>query len=397
MHRSTDRILTTHPGRLPNPDNQADFVRARKGGDQGRVDALMKQGIVQMVQRQKQIGIDILSDGEFWKARDQQYFDTRATGIETRPVRPGEAPSVPAMQRERDMPEFKAFWEIYEHVGNTPMPGVPDVRGFGRQLERSAITSELKPRPPDVIQREIDGVKAAIAEAGERIEDFFFPVLSPGWLGHFVFNDFYKTEEEYVYALASFFKNDYQSVVDAGFVLQIDDPSLCSRWGMLNPPISYQEYRRYPELRVEALNWALEGIPEDRVRYHTCWGSWHTPHTTDIPLDYIFDIMLKVKAGAYSIEAADVRHELDWRVWEQHKFPDGKTFIPGVIAHKTTTIEPPELVADRIVRYANLMGRENIIAGLDCGVGGRCYPDIGWAKLKSLVQGAEMASKQLWG
>jgi 5-methyltetrahydropteroyltriglutamate--homocysteine methyltransferase len=397
MHRSTDRILTTHPGRLPNPENQGEIVRARKSGDRARFDELMQAGIVAMVQRQKQIGLDILSDGEFWKARDQQYFDTRASGIETRPVQPGEAPSVPAMQRERTMPEFRSFWEIYEYVGNTPMPGVPDVRGFGRQQERSAITSELKAKPPEAVKHETETVKAAIGEAGAQIDDFFYPVLSPGWIAHFVFNDFYNSEEDYIYAIASFLKNDYKAVVDAGFVLQIDDPSLCSRWGMIDPPISYQEYRHYPELRVEALNWALDGIPEDRVRYHTCWGSWHTPHTTDIPLEHVVDIMLKVKAGAFSIEAADVRHELDWKVWEQHKLPDGKIFIPGVIAHKTTTIEPPELVADRIVRYAKIMGRENVIAGLDCGVGGRCYPDIGWAKLKSLVEGAEMASKQLWG
>jgi len=166
---------------------------------------------------------------------------------------------------------------------------------------------------------------------------------------------------------------------------------------MIDPPISFEEYRRYPQLRVEALNWALEGIPEDRIRYHTCWGSWHTPHTTDIPLEHVIDIMLMVNAGAYSIEAADVRHELDWRLWERYKLPEGKIYIPGVIAHKTTTIEPAELVAERIVRYANLMGRENVIAGVDCGLGGRCYPDIGWAKLKALADGAALASQRLWG
>ena len=396
MHRSTDRILTTHPGRLPNPDNQGEIVQARRSGDP-RFDELMKEGVAGMVRRQREIGIDIMSDGEFWKARDQQYFDSRASGISTRPLKPGEAPSRPAQQRERRMPEFKAFWEIHDRVGNTPMPGV-EVVGPGLERQRSAITAPLTPKPPDAIKHEIEVVKAGIAAAGASVDECFFPVLGPGWLGHFVWNDHYKTDEEYVYALAAFFKNDYKAVVDAGFILQIDDPSLCSRWGMIDPAPSFEEYRTIPQLRIEALNWALAGIPEDRVRYHTCWGSWHTPHTTDIPFEHVIDILLQVHAGAYSVEAADVRHELDYRLWEEkYKLPEGKVYIPGVIAHKTTTIEPPELVCERIVRYANLMGRENVIAGVDCGVGGRCYPDIGWAKLRSLVEGAEMASKRLWG
>ena len=223
-------------------------------------------------------------------------------------------------------------------------------------------------------------------------------MLGPGWLSHSVFNDFYKTDEEYVYAMALFYKADYKAVVDAGFTLQIDDPDLCDSFGMMDPPLSVADYRKRAQLHIEALNWALEGIPEDRVRYHTCWGSWHTPHTTDIPFEHVIDILLTVKAGAYSVEAADVRHELDWKLWEsgRYRLPDGKIYIPGVIAHKTTTVEPAELVAERIVRYANLMGRENVIAGVDCGVGGRCYPDIGWAKLKALVDGAELATKRLW-
>jgi 5-methyltetrahydropteroyltriglutamate--homocysteine methyltransferase len=396
MKRSTDRILTTHPGRLPNPDNQAELLQARASGDQAKFDELVKAGIAAMVRRQQEIGIDIMSDGEFWKVRDQQYYDSRASGIETRTARPGEATSVLVFQRERRDPAFRAFWEIHDRVGNTPMPGV-EVRGPGLQTQRSAIVAPITPAPPDVINHEIEVVKAGIAAAGARVEDFCFPVLGPGWLGHFVLNDYYKTDEEYAYGLAEFFKNDYRAVVDAGFVLQIDDPALLTRWGMVDPPMSLEDYRTFVQVRVEALNHALEGIPEDRVRYHTCWGSWHTPHTTDIPFEHVIDIMLMVKAGAYSVEAADVRHELDWRLWENYKLPEGKIYIPGVVAHKTTTIEPPELVAERIVRYANLMGRENIIAGLDCGVGGRCYPDIGWAKLKSLVDGAALASKRLWG
>jgi 5-methyltetrahydropteroyltriglutamate--homocysteine methyltransferase len=395
MKRSTDRILTTHPGRLPNPENEDEILDARLGADQRKFDDLVKTGITGMVRMQQERGVDIMSDGEFWKARDQQYYGSRVRGIETRPAGPGNPPSILIFQQERRSPDFKRFWEIYDQVGNTPTPGV-EYLGLGLQRNRAAITSALTPLPPDAITHEIEIVKAGIAAAGAAVEDFFFPVLGPGWLGHFVFNEYYKTEEEYVYALAAFFKNDYRAVVDAGFTLQIDDPGLCDRFGMIDPPISVEEYRKQAELRIEATNWALEGIPEENVRYHTCWGSWHTPHTTDIPFEHTIDIMLKVKAGAYSFEAADVRHELDWKLWEKHKLPEGKICIPGVIAHKTTTIEPAELVAERIVRYANLMGRENVIAGVDCGVGGRCYPDIGWAKLKALSDGAALASKTLW-
>jgi 5-methyltetrahydropteroyltriglutamate--homocysteine methyltransferase len=395
MQHSTDRILTTHPGRLPNPENQDQVLQARAKGDDQAFEAEVRSGVAAMLRRQQEIGIDLLSDGEFWKVRDQRYYDDRASGIEIRPVRPGEPPSVLVFQRERRSPEFRAFWEIYDRIGNTPMPGA-EIRGFGLQTQRTAIAGLLEPRSPEVAKREAEMSKAALLAAGARIEDCYFPVLSPNWLSHFVLNDYYKSEEEYIYALAAFFKSDYRAVVDAGFILQIDDPALVTRWGMIEPALSVEEYRTFVQPRVEALNWALEGIPEDRVRYHTCWGSWHTPHTTDIPFEHVIDIMLQVKAAAYSVEAADPRHELDWQLWETHKLPEGKVFIPGVIAHKTTTIEPPELVAYRIVRYAKLMGRENVIAGLDCGLGGRCYPDIAWAKLKSLVEGAALASRQLW-
>jgi 5-methyltetrahydropteroyltriglutamate--homocysteine methyltransferase len=391
MQRSTTRILTTHPGRLPNPSNFAEVQAARQSGDHAKFAELGKAGIVEMVRRQKEIGIDILSDGEFWKGRDQRYYDSRVTGIGQRPLQPGEPPSLTHQLSERTSPEFRDFFEIYDRVGNTPRPGVVNPPA----TQRYAIMEEVKPVESGAIAREIDMVRAGIAASGERVENFFFPVLGPGWLDHFIFNEYYKTDEEYIYALAALAKPDFKAVVDAGFVLQIDDPGLVDTWPMLSG-LSIEDYRARQNLRIEATNWALEGIPEDMVRFHTCWGSWHTPHVTDLPLKHTVDIMLKVKAGAYSIEAADVQHELDYHVWEETKLPDGKLFIPGVIAHKTSTVEPPELVADRIIRYARLMGRENVVAGVDCGVGGRCYPDIGWAKLKALSEGAALASKALW-
>jgi 5-methyltetrahydropteroyltriglutamate--homocysteine methyltransferase len=397
MRRSNERILTTHPGRLPDPDGRPAVMAARSAGDERRFAELARDGIAAIVQRQVAIGIDVMSDGEFWKAHDRQYYESRAAGVTRRPLKPGERGSLSAQQSERRSPEFKQFWEIYDLTGNTPLPGA-EFRGRSLERERYVISSQLSPKPPDAIKREIGLVKSGIAKAGAKVEDFFFPVLGPGWMSHSVFNDFYKTDEEYVHAMALFYKADYKAVVDAGFTLQIDDPDLCDSFGMMDPPLSIEEYRKRAQLHIEALNWALEGIPEDRVRYHTCWGSWHTPHTTDIPFEHVIDILLTVKAGAYSVEAADVRHELDWKLWEggRYRLPEGKIYIPGVIAHKTTTVEPAELVAERIVRYANLMGRENVIAGVDCGVGGRCYPDIGWAKLKALSDGAALATKTLW-
>jgi 5-methyltetrahydropteroyltriglutamate--homocysteine methyltransferase len=392
MQRSTDRILTTHPGRLPNPKNQAGVLAARNSGDQANFRKETTSGIVEMIHKQRDIGIDILSDGEFWKGRDQRFYDSRVTGIKALPLQPGQPASLTAQLRERTSPDFKDFYEIYDRVGNTPRPGVVNPAA----TERYAIVGPVEDAGSGAIDREIETVKAGIAAAGERVENFFFPVLGPGWLDHFVFNDYYKTDEEYVYALAKVAKGDFKAVADAGFILQIDDPGLVDTWAMLHPEPTIEAYRKRVALRIEATNWALEGIPEERVRFHTCWGSWHTPHVTDLPLVHTVDIMLQVKAAAYSIEAADVQHELDWQVWETTKLPDGKVFIPGVIAHKTSTVEPPELVADRIIRYARIMGRENVVAGVDCGVGNRCYPDIAWAKLRALVRGAELASKALW-
>jgi 5-methyltetrahydropteroyltriglutamate--homocysteine methyltransferase len=393
MLRSTDRILTTHPGRLPNPSNFAEVQATRKTHDTQKLSELARPGIVEMINRQKQIGIDIMSDGEFWKGRDQHFYDSRVTGIKEVPLKEGDAPSLTWLLSERHSPEFKAFFEIYDRVGNTPRPGQDNPPA----TTRWAIVDEVKAvNPGAAMKEEIAIVEAGIAAAGEKKENFFFPVLGPGWLDHFVFDHYYNDEEKYVYALALLAKHDFKAVADAGFVLQIDDPGLVDTWPMLSPEPTVEEYRKRIELRMEATNWALEGIPPEQVRFHTCWGSWHTPHVTDLPFKYTFDIMLKHNAKYFSVEAADVQHVLDYKVWEENKLPDGAVYIPGVIAHKTSTVEPPELVADMIVRYAKLMGRENIIAGVDCGVGNRCYPDIAWAKLKALSEGAALASKELW-
>jgi 5-methyltetrahydropteroyltriglutamate--homocysteine methyltransferase len=221
-------------------------------------------------------------------------------------------------------------------------------------------------------------------------------VLAPGWLDHFIFNEYYKTEEEFLFALADALREEYRAVVAAGFVLQIDDPGLPDWWDMLKPEPTIEAYRKSARLRIDAVNHALVGIPEEKVRYHLCWGSWHGPHTHDLPLEHIIDLILEVKAQTYSFEAGNVRHEHEWRVWQQAKLPPGRMLMPGVVSHATNLVEHPQLVADRILRYAAIVGRENIVAGTDCGLGGRVHADLAWAKLRMLVEGARLASTSLW-
>ncbi len=391
MRRSTDRILTTHAGRLPDPSNMGEVVAARTG-DQGKHDELVRSGVAEMVRKQADLKNDLHSDGEFWKTRDQRYFDSRTTGVEMLSATAEKPAWILTNQPERCMPEFAGFFAVYDALGNTPMPGVT----IPTATRRLALTGPIEYLGQGTIKHEIEVVKAGIADAGANLEDFFFPLLSLGWISHFLWNEYYQTDEQFFQALAELFKGEYEAVVEAGFVLQIDDPSMVTRYGYPNPPLSIEDYRKHAEMRVDALNYALSNISEDKVRYHTCWGSQHSPHTTDLPLKHVIDLILKVNAGAYSFEASDARHQLDWKVWEEHTLPEGKIFIPGVVAHKTTTIEPPELVADRILTFAKIVGRENVIAGTDCGYGGRVYPDIAWAKMRSMAEGARLATQQLW-
>jgi len=394
LKRSTDRILTTHPGRLPNPDNYAAVMEARRSGDKQRFDELTSAGIQDMIRRQREIGLDILSDGEFWKVRDQAWYDERASGVLVRPANPGEATfNQLSARQEGRMPEFREFYAIYDQIGNLPVPGVTR-----RPMEMyHVVTGAVEATSGEAVRREVQRTKDTILAAGENLDDFVFPVVAPGWLGHAVHDEYYHDRDKFNHALATILRNDYRAVIDAGFVLQVDDPALMTRNTVIDQPMDREAFRKDTEARIEATNWALDGLPEDRILYHTCWGSFHTPHTTDMPLDWVVDLLPKLNVGAYSLEAADVRHELDFQVWEKFKLPEGKSYYPGVIAHKTTTVEPPELVAYRLVQYANIMGKENVVGSVDCGVGGRCYPEIGWAKLKSLVEGARLASKQLWG
>ena len=246
----------------------------------------------------------------------------------------------------------------------------------------------------DAIKADIANFKAALQAAG--IEEGFMTAVAPG-SAYRIPNNYYKSDEEFLYACAEAMREEYKAILDAGLVLQLDDPATATGWDMIDPEPSVEDYKKFTMVRVEALNHALRGLPQERIRFHLCWGSWHGPHTTDIPMRDIVEVMLAVNAGAYSFEAGNVRHEHEWRVWQDVKLPDGKIILPGVVSHATNVVEHPELVADRILRFANLVGRERVIASTDCGLGGRVHPDIAWAKLEALAQGAALASRQLWG
>jgi 5-methyltetrahydropteroyltriglutamate--homocysteine methyltransferase len=265
------------------------------------------------------------------------------------------------------------------------------------ETERMVCTGPLAYVGEAEVCRDIEQFRTALEQgSGPRSQEQFMCVLAPGWIEHSLWNEFYPNDEAFLFAIADAMKSEYRAIVEAGFILQLDDPGLPDTYDMIVPPPSLEEYRRFAAIRVDALNHALGGLPEDRVRYHICWGSWHGPHTHDLPLKEIVDLMLRVNAGAYSVEAANPRHEHEWKVWRNVKLPDGKILIPGVVSHASNVVEHPELVSDRIIQYAQLVGRENVIAGTDCGMGGRVHPQIGWAKLKALTEGAQLASKALW-
>src|SRR5690606_27351735 len=252
--------------------------------------------------------------------------------------------------------------------------------------------SHSSPFPYTTLFRSIANLRTALAAAG--VENGFMTSLSPGSASR-IGNEHYATEEEFIWACADAMREEYQAIIDAGLILQIDDPSIAENWDQINPEPTVEDYLAFTRIRVEALNHALRGLPQDRIRFHLCWGSWHGPHTTDLEFKYLVETMLQIDAGSYSFEAANVRHEHEWRVWENVKLPDGKQIVPGVISHATNVVEHPELVADRIERFASVVGPENVIASTDCGLGGRIHPQIAWAQLEALVRGAELARKRI--
>jgi 5-methyltetrahydropteroyltriglutamate--homocysteine methyltransferase len=387
MKRSTERILTTHVGSLTRPPEIIRFMRARAGNEpydeKGFAESL-RGAVAEVVRKQAEIGIDVISDGEYGKSGFAAYINERLMGLERKP---GD-PAAPRVSRGKDRADFAEFYQEYDRI---TMAGRVD-------SARWVCTGPIK-YDPTLLRIDIDNFRAALA--GANVAEAFMPVAAPISAETDRKNEYYPSDEAYLYALTEALKAEYQAIVDAGFLLQLDDPWITAHWDRMLPNIDVRQFHKFCEPRIEATNHALAGIPRERVRYHICWGSWHGPHSTDIPMKDIASLLLKVNAGAYLFEAANVRHEHEWTVWREVKPPDGTVLIPGVVTHATNLIEHPELVAQRIVRLANLVGRENVLAGTDCGFSqgpftAKVHASIQWAKLKALVEGAELASRELW-
>ena len=392
MRRSSERILTTHVGSLIRPPDLLPFIRARQSGQpydpQAYADCLASS-VKTIVQKQTAAGIDVVSDGEFGKSISwSQYALERLSGFERRPAKPGEH----GFARGADRARFAEFYKELDAADGPPAV-VGASAGIATCVGPIAYTGQSE------IGRDIDNFKAAMKAAG--VVEGFLPVAAPSSVIPDRRNEHYASEEECLLAIANAMRTEYRAIVDAGLLLQLDDARLAVTFDRMVPPASPQDYRRWAAMQVEVTNAALEGIPEERVRYHLCWGSWPGPHTTDVPLKDIVDLVLKIRAGAFLIEGANPRHEHEWRVWESVRLPPGKVLVPGVISHATNVVEHPELVAERIVRFAGVLGRENIMAGTDCGFAQgpfhrRVHPSIMWAKLEALAAGARLASRRLW-
>ena len=397
MKASSDHILTSHAGSLPRPD---ELIEAWGTNDERTLTQKLTAAVTEVVRRQKELGIDVPGDGEFGKPMAQRvnygswwrYSWSRLGGLD---------PNGPS---------------LYEMEARRSRPGHVVLTSFGYRRDRTRFAAAYGdpdsgittgPRPPapiciapihyaghEAIEADIANFKAALQAAG--VEEGFMTAVAPASASR-IGNAYYKTEEELLYACADAMREEYQAILDAGLVLQLDDPAIAENWDQINPEPSVEEYRKFTMIRVEVLNYAIRGLPQDRIRFHLCWGSWHGPHTTDIAMRDIVEIMLAINAQAYSFEAGYVRHEHEWKVWQDVKLPDDKIILPGVVSHATNVVEHPELVAERLLRFADLAGRERVIASTDCGLGGRVHPDIAWAKLEALAQGAALASRRLWG
>jgi 5-methyltetrahydropteroyltriglutamate--homocysteine methyltransferase len=400
---SSNRILTSHVGSLPRPADLLELNQARFSGaapDEEMFQGRLSDAVRDLVRRQATLGIDIPNDGEYGHAMGNQvdygawwtYVFGRLGGLELTDVSLWEMPkhrSEPGsvvLSSFGDRRDRLAFAEAY----NDPESGIT----VGRPGPQFPVCrAPLTYIGQEAVARDIANLKAALATA--QASDGFLNSVGPGSCARFA-NEHYKTDEEFLWACAEVMREEYTAIIDSGLMLQIDDPCIAENWDQINPAPTVEEYQRFTAIRVEALNYALRGLPPDRIRFHLCWGSWHGPHTTDIPMRDIVDVLLSINANTYLFEAGNVRHEHEWRVWREVKLPEGKTIAPGVVSHATNLVEHPEVVADRIVRYAEGVGRENVIASTDCGLGGRVHPQIAWAKLDSLVQGAELATQQLW-
>ena len=386
MKRSTDRILTTHAGSLPRPADLLTLVErdGPKAFDEPEAATRLRAAVGEIVRHQAELGIDVVDDGEYGKPSFVSYINERLGGYEVDSTA-GPRNQWSTSREGQSFPEFYASTHAASRHTHMICTGPITYKGQAR------------------LKRDIDNLKAALngAKNGAKVEEVFMPAISPSNIEDWQRNAYYKTQQEYVFAIAEAMREEYETIVNAGFLLQIDDPRLVTYY-IIHPEASIADCRKWAEVRVGALNHALRNIAPEKIRFHTCYGINMGPRIHDMELKDIVDIILKIRAGAYSFEAANPRHEHEWKVWKDVKLPDGKILIPGVISHSTVLVEHPELVAERIVRFASVVGRDNVIAGSDCGfatfAGSKeVHPSIVWAKFKALSDGARIASKELWG
>ena len=396
MKRSTERILTTHVGSLARPDALIPLLLAKDRGqpyDRERHASLVRAAVADVVRRQTEAGIDVVTDGEQGKASFFGYVVERFNGFARKPAPAGQEGNTRAASREyRDFPDYYAWSErIAEWAGG---------RGGDRRHGVDVCTGPVSYKGHAAVQADIETLRAALK--GRPHEEVFMPAIAPSYIFATLANEFYRTEEEYEQALADALREEYRAIVDAGFVLQIDDPRLVTYY-MMNPGVGVEDCRRWAAKRVEAINYSLRGIPPEKIRFHTCYSIDVGPRVHDMELKDIVDVLFRINAGAFSFEASNPRHEHEYHVFEQARPPDGMILVPGVISHTTNLVEHPDLIAERIVRFARIVGRENVIAGADCGFAASgirfndTHPSVAWLKFEALAEGARRATRQLWG
>jgi 5-methyltetrahydropteroyltriglutamate--homocysteine methyltransferase len=408
-----DRILTTHTGSLHRPPDLEELFRRKLAGetvDEKVFEDALRRGVAQIARKQAEIGIDLIDDGEYSKVDFFSYAKYRLEGLETRPVaQPSTGdtrqatsylnPAIKSVMSSADVrKKFAAFYADTEPSTGAVSPGsvIQLYMPLGTAIERPAtyaVVGPLKYKPKEV-RRDIANMKAALD--GISPVGVFMPVVAPSMFATRHLNEYYKTEEEYYFAVADALHEEYKELVNAGFSIQIDDVSLPGRYRLQMPTEGLPAFQRWADLAVETLNRATRGLPPERVRYHLCWSSQNVPHTDDAPLEHLMPALLKIDAQGYQIEAANVRHGHDWAVWAESKIPSDKVLMPGVICHATNIIEHPDYVAELIMKYTNIVGRERVVAATDCGFRWRVHPDIAWAKMEALVEGARVATKKLW-
>jgi 5-methyltetrahydropteroyltriglutamate--homocysteine methyltransferase len=406
MLTSENFIRTTHAGSLPRTPELIAANAAREAGDgsaasQDEFEQLLTHSVVDLVQRQRDLGISTVGDGEYGHSMSStvdygawwSYSFARTGGleldnemkwaVESKTSSPGNVQLTGFVHRR----DRNVFAEAYNDPSSGIFTGGKGPRPFPK------CTGPLSYIGQAAVASDTANLRTGLTASGA--DEGFITALSPGSASR-ISNDYYGSDEEFLYAWADVLREEYRAIIDAGLIVQIDDPSIAENWDQIDPEPSVEDYLKFTQLRVEALNYALRDLPEDQIRFHLCWGSWHGPHTTDLEFRHLAELMLSIRAGAYSFEAGNVRHEHEWRVWEGVTLPEDKLILPGVVSHATNVVEHPELVADRIERFARLVGRERVIASTDCGLGGRIHPQIASAKLEALSRGAELASRRLW-